>query len=67
MTEAKSTVNIPIKGKDYMVSIKHLRHDTLKFYPENPRIYSVLHDGGGKVPSQDEIQECLQDILTWIG
>lgn len=60
--EAKSTVNIPIKGKDYTVSIKHLRHDTLKFYPENPRIYSVLHDGGGKVPSQDEIQECLQDM-----
>jgi hypothetical protein len=60
--EAKATVNIPIKGKDYTVSIKHLRHDTLKFYPENPRIYSVLHDGGGKVPSQDEIQECLQDM-----
>ena len=48
--EAKSTVNIPIKGKDYTVSIRHLQHDTLKFYPENPRIYSVLHDGGGKVP-----------------
>ena len=60
--EGKSTVNIPIKGKDYTVSIKHLRHDTLKFYPENPRIYSVLHDGGGKVPSQDQIQECLQDM-----
>jgi hypothetical protein len=59
-TEAKSTVIIPIKGKDYTVSIKHLRHDTLKFYPENPRIYSVLHDGAGNAPSQEEIQECLE-------
>jgi len=58
--EAKSTVNIPIKGKDYTVSIRHLRHDKLKFYPENPRIYSVLHDGAGTAPSQEEIQDCLQ-------
>lgn len=61
-SEAKSTVNIPIKGKNYTVSIRHLRHDTLKFYPENPRIYSVLHDGAGTAPSQDEIQQCLQDM-----
>ena len=58
--EAKSTVNIPIKGKNYTVSIRHLRHDTLKFYPENPRIYSVLHAGASTTPTQEEIQECLQ-------
>jgi hypothetical protein len=60
--EDKSTVNIPIKGKDYTVSIRHLRHDTLKFYPENPRVYSVLHDGADTAPSQNEIQECLQEM-----
>ena len=60
--ESKSTVVIPIKGKHYTVSICHLRHDTLKFYPENPRIYSVLHDGAGEAPSQEEIQTCLQDM-----
>jgi hypothetical protein len=60
--ESKSTVVIPIKGKDYTVSIRHLRHDTLTFYPENPRIYSVLHDGAGEAPSQEEIQNCLQDM-----
>src|SRR5438874_2736090 len=59
-TESKSTINIPIKGKDYTVSIKHLRHDTLKFYAENPRVYSALHDAAGDSPTQDEIQECLQ-------
>jgi len=56
----ESTVVIPIKGKHYTVSISYLRHDTLKFYPENPRIYSVLHDGGGESPSQEDIQACLQ-------
>ena len=58
--EPNSPYNIPIQGKDYPATIRHLRHDTLKFYPENPRIYSVLHDGGGVDPSQEEIQECLQ-------
>jgi len=59
-SEAKSTFNIPIKGKNYTVSLRHLRHDTLKFYPENPRVYSVLHAGAATTPSQEEIQECLQ-------
>jgi len=55
-------VEIPIKGKNYTVSIQHLKHDTLKFYPENPRVYSVLHDGAGNTPTQEEIQECLQEM-----
>lgn len=58
-TNADSTVVIPIKGKNYTVSISYLKHEDLKFYPENPRIYSVLHDGAGN-PSQEEIQQCLQ-------
>jgi hypothetical protein len=57
-----SMVEIPIKGKNYTVSIQHLKHDTLKFYPENPRVYSVLHDGAGNTPTQEEIQECLQEM-----
>jgi hypothetical protein len=61
-SENKSTVDIPIKGKNYTVHIRHLRHETLKFYSENPRVYSVLHDGVGTAPSQDEIQQCLQDM-----
>lgn len=57
-----STVTIPIKGKNYTVTIQHLKHKSLKFYPENPRIYSVLHNGAGKAPTQEEIQECLQEM-----
>lgn len=58
----KATVVIPIKGNNYTVSIKYLYHSTLKFYPENPRIYSVLHDGGADPPSQEDIQCCLQEM-----
>jgi hypothetical protein len=61
-SESKSTVVIPIKGKEYTVSISFLRHEDLKFYPENPRIYSVLHDGAGTAPTQEEIQACLQEM-----
>lgn len=58
--ESSSSVVVPIKGKDYTVRIRQLPHKSLKFYPENPRIYSVLHDGAADNPTQEEIQECLQ-------
>jgi hypothetical protein len=61
-SDPESTVVIPIKGKKYAVSISYLKHEDLKFYPENPRVYSVLHDGAGKAPTQEEIQACLQDM-----
>ena len=44
------------------VSICLLPHDTLKFYPDNPRIYSVIHDDADEIPSQERIEECLQDM-----
>jgi hypothetical protein len=59
----KGTTIIPIQGKNYTVSTCHLRQDSLKFYPDNPRIYSVLHDDDDdKVPTQEEIEEHLQEM-----
>jgi hypothetical protein len=57
-----SNVIIPIRGKDYSVSICYLKQDTLRFYSDNPRVYSVLHDDEGKVPKQEEIEEHLQKM-----
>jgi hypothetical protein len=53
---------IPIKGKNYKVTVCYLKHEDLKFYPENPRIYSVLHDGSNTPPSQDKIEQCMQEM-----
>jgi predicted DNA-binding protein YlxM (UPF0122 family) len=61
-SDSKSAVVIPIKGRDYTVSASYLRHQDLRFYPENPRIYSVLHDSSGESPTQEDIQSCLQNM-----
>lgn len=57
-----SEIQIPIRGEVYTVSVCHLKQETLKFYPDNPRVYSVLHDHDGKIPSQEEIEEHLQTL-----
>ena len=38
-----------------------LKQSTLKFYADNPRVYSVVR-ANGKVPTQDEIQEQLSEL-----
>jgi len=47
-----------IRGKRIPVKICHLEHKRLHFYPENPRIFSII-GAGEKIPSQDEIEERL--------
>lgn len=44
-----------IRGKRIPVKICHLEHKRLKFYPENPRIFSII-GAGEKVPDQEEIE-----------
>jgi hypothetical protein len=51
-----------IRGTIYPVKICHLPHDKLKFYPDNPRMYSALHDGSGKSPTQEDIEQHLQKL-----
>ena len=53
---------LTIRGKTYKVHISFLKQDTLRFYPDNPRVYSALHGVDGKAPSQEEIQEHLQGL-----
>src|SRR5262249_50674113 len=63
MRNASATATAPgntilIRGEEIPVTDKTLEQAKLRFYPENPRVYSVLHSDG-EAPSQDEIQQRL--------
>lgn len=47
---------LTIGKKDYEVDVCELNQVDLKFYTENPRVYSVLNIDGAE-PTQDEIEE----------
>ncbi len=49
---------LTLKGQEIPVKIGLLPHTKLKFYPDNPRIYSIVYSGE-KTPSQEEIEERL--------
>jgi hypothetical protein len=49
---------ILIRGREVPVINSNLEQAKLRFYPENPRVYSVLH-GSGEAPTQEDIQERL--------
>ncbi len=53
--------NLTIGKKDYEVEICELNQADLKFYTENPRVYSVLNIGGEE-PSQTEIEEHMCNL-----
>ena len=57
-----SIVEIPIRGTVYRVKTCFLKQETLKFYSDNPRVYSSLHGTDGSTPSQEDIAEHLQDL-----
>ena len=59
MAEEKiSTENLTIGKHDYVVELVELNQATLKFYTENPRVYSILNMAGTE-PSQDEIEDLM--------
>lgn len=58
----QAAVQLIIRGKSYKVETNYLKHESLKFYKDNPRVYSALHTNDGKVPSQEEIGEHLQSL-----
>lgn len=56
---SKETHIIPILGVNYEAPIEHLDHTKLRFYPKNPRVYSLIHDGSSKKWSQEDIELLL--------
>lgn len=50
--------NLTIGRKDFEVTLAELSQSDLKFYPENPRVYSVLNSAGAE-PTQDQIEELM--------
>ena len=51
-----------IREKEIPVVTTTLRQDTLRFFVENPRVYSVLRADGDAEPSQEEIQAKLLNM-----
>jgi len=52
--------SITLCGEEVPYVFCYLPHMELRFYPENPRIYSVVYTGDEE-PSQEEIQERLEE------
>ena len=50
---------IRLRGKDIAATVGEIKHQDLRFYPENPRIYSIVHIDGA-VADQKEIYEKLR-------
>ena len=57
----KSTENMTIGKRDYLVTITELNQADLLFYTENPRVYSTLNIAGGE-PTQEEIEEHMCNL-----
>ena len=55
------TNSILIRGQEIPVTNQNLEQGKLRFYPENPRVYSVLH-GDAESPTQDEIEKRLLEM-----
>lgn len=55
-----TTENLTIGKRNLEVKIMEIDQADLKFYPQNPRVYSVLNPNGAE-PSQDEIEKYMCD------
>ncbi|MFC1584002.1 ParB N-terminal domain-containing protein [Fibrobacterota bacterium] len=53
--------SLTLKGQEIKVTYCQLKHNDLQFYPENPRIYSIVCTET-KQPSQKEIQKRLIEL-----
>ncbi len=56
-----ATENLTIGKRDYEVEICELNQADLRFYTENPRVYSVLNINGAE-PTQDEIEDHMCNL-----
>ncbi|MBE5930297.1 MAG: hypothetical protein E7268_04435 [Lachnospiraceae bacterium] len=55
-----TTENLTIGQKDYVVELREINQASLRFYTENPRVYSILNTSGIE-PNQDEIEDLMCD------
>lgn len=68
MNEGSKTENtrkgetLLIRGEEIPVRTAMLKHDTLRFFVDNPRVYSVLRTGTDAEPTQEDIQRKLLDM-----
>ena len=68
MNEPRGTVQreddetLLIRGEKIPVLTTTIRQDALRFFVDNPRVYSVLRRDGAAEPSQEEIQAKLLDM-----
>jgi hypothetical protein len=53
---------ITIRGKEIRVRTGSMKQESLKFYPENPRIYSIVWTDENTVPTQHQIFEALSKM-----
>jgi hypothetical protein len=60
--ENYTLANMMIGKKQYEVKDCELSQSELLFYPDNPRIYSVLRNFDGSAPSQAEIEKHMCDM-----
>lgn len=60
-TPPEAANTLLIRGQELPVVTQYLEQDKLRFYPDNPRVYSVVREDGN-VPSQDEIQKRLLEM-----
>ena len=58
--EKESVGSMLVHGNGVPVITKMMEQDKLRFYPENPRVYSILRSGGKTKPSQEDIEKHLQ-------
>jgi hypothetical protein len=57
----KETLTITLRGKEIPVERRMISLETLKFYPENPRVYSLVREAGHE-PDQEQIEQALQTM-----
>jgi hypothetical protein len=62
MAKSEEVGSMLIRGQEVPVITKMVEQDTLRFYVDNPRVYSILRSGGKEQPTQEEIQERLQGL-----
>jgi hypothetical protein len=60
-SETITADGVTINGKEIAVTRVILRHDELRFYPDNPRVYSLLGADEDE-PTQDEIEKRLTQM-----
>jgi hypothetical protein len=57
----ETTENLTIGKHNLEVKVLELNQSDLRFYPENPRVYSVLNQNGEE-PQQDEIEKYMCNL-----